>query len=276
MFENSFKLHHDEKIILYVRKHWIFLAWDIAGVVILFLLPSVLIWILQFVGYVPDFNIFGVSFESFTDIMIYAWGIFCWLMIAEKYTDYALDFWVVTNKRIVESELVKLFDRQLSTLELQDIEDITIRNEGFFANYFGYGSLEVQTAGAQNEFRAPRIAHPEDVQQIMFDAKLKDEQEKKNIEKDEVEQITQRVMREEGVTTHIPHDQKLPKDDTPTNLDKDFPENAEQRIHNGKNKNYDWAHISEKQAADIRNLQEQIEEVESKYKKGIDDALRTE
>ncbi len=277
MFDhNTFKLHSDERVILYVRKHWIFLVLDVAKVIILFLIPAVLIWLLQFVGFVPTFPIFGVSFYSLTDIIIYAWGIFCWLMIAEKFTDYALDFWVVTDKRIVESELVKLFDRQLSTLELQDIEDITIRNEGFFANYFGYGSLEVQTAGAVNEFRAPQIAHPEHVQQIMFDAKLKDEQEKKNIEKTEVEQITHRVMREEGVTTHIPHDQKVAKETPPSNLDGDFPENVEKSTSNKKSGDYDWAHISEKQAADIRNLQEQIEEVEAKYKKGVDDALRTE
>ena len=274
-----FQLNKEEKIVLYVRRHWIFLLAQVGGLIVLFLVPTIIIWSLQFMGYIPEFKIFGVSFYSMTDIFVYMWGIICWLLLAERFTDYSLNFWIITNMRLVESSLEKLFDRKLSTLELQDIEDITIHNDGFFSNYFGYGSLEVQTAGALNEFKAEKIARPEIVQQIMFDAKLKDEKEKKDIEKGEIEQISHRVVREEKQNnsgsdsiSHIPGDQKVtssqppskeelvPAEPVPTNLDTEF----------------DWAHISQKQKEDIRNLQEQIEEVEGKYKTGVNNALRTD
>jgi hypothetical protein len=174
------------------------------------------------------------------------------MLLAEKFTDYAIDFWVVTNKRIIESELIKLFDVQLSTLELQDIEDITVRTGGFFANLIGYGKLEVQTAGATNEFYTENIADPAYVQKIMFDAKLAHEQEKMDIEKGEFEQISHRVFKEEKKVEEVPRV-------------------SEEQV---QQQNFDWAHINQKQTEDRRNVEEVIEEIPDIYKKNVDKALQ--
>jgi hypothetical protein len=262
MFQDTFQLHKDEYVLIYIRRHWLFLAFDFIRIFTTFLAFAFIIWGIQWSGVIGEFNVFGVSFYSLTDIFIYLWAIFCWLYMAEKFTDYALDFWVVTNKRILESELVKLFDRRLSTLELQDIEDITIQNKGLISNYFNYGNLEVQTAGTKREFYAERVANPEKIQKIIFDAKLKESKEAKDIEKGEIEQIATRLIRQDG--GHIPSDQKVA-----------FSEPVKE-VLKLKNEEYDWAHISEKQAKDIRNLQEKIEEIEGKYKKNIDAATRYE
>lgn len=243
-----FELHKDEKVILYIRRHWIFLLFQTKIVFLLFLFPVVIIWMAQVWGLVPDVNLLGVSIFSVSDILIYLWGLFCWMLLAEKFTDYALDFWVVTNKRIIESELLKLFDVKISTLELQDIEDITVRSHGFWANIIGYGRLDIQTAGAVNEFYAEYITDPAKVQKIIFDAKLAHQQEIQNIEKEEVEQISARVFREESQVSK--------------------PELLK------TNDQYDWAMIDERQAADRRNVEEVVEVVEDKFKKDIDKALK--
>lgn len=234
-----FELHKDEKVILYIRRHWIFLFLETKIIFLLFLAPVVLVWVAQIFQLVPDINLLGVSVYSVTDILIYLWGLFCWMMLAEKFTDYALDFWVVTNKRIIESEMIKLFDVQLSTLELQDIEDITVRSEGFWANTIGFGRLEVQTAGATNEFFADKIMNPTEVQNIIFDAKLKHEQEKQDIEKGEFEQISHRVFKEESI--------------------------------------FDWAHKKESESnAEQERLEIEKEAgvIEDKYKVDVEKALR--
>jgi hypothetical protein len=203
-------LHPDEKILAYIRRHWIFLLLDILGVVLIFLSVAFVIWFIQFMGYVPDFQIFGTSFYSLTDVLVWMWAIFCWLLLAEKFTDYSLDVWILTDKRIVESELVKLFDRRLSTLELQDIEDVSVEVNGFWESIINFGSLEVQTAGAKREFLAENIENPTKVQALIFGAKLANKKEDMDIEKGEFEQIAHRVTQEEGVASHIPQDQKSP------------------------------------------------------------------
>ena len=129
-------------------------------------------------------------------------------------------------------------------MELPDIEDITVKEEGFSATMVGYGSLEVQTAGAQREFIVENVKNPTKIQVAIFDAKLAIKEDEINIEKIEFEHITKRVLgenldkREEQVFT-IPHDQK-----------------------------FDWAHKKEVDRA--------LEVVDEKYKKDTDKALRLE
>lgn len=273
MFQETFQLQPDEKIIIFIRRHWIFLVLDFVQAFFLFLLPAFLLWTIQILGLVPSFVIFGITFNALLNILLWMWGIICWLLVAEKFTDYALDFWIVTDKRIVESELVRLFSRKLSTLELQDIEDITISNPGFFSNYFSYGNLEVQTAGARNEFQADKIANPEFVQRVMFDAKLKDEQEKRDIEKGEMEQISHRIFREEQ--PEVAHDFHIPSDQKRENLPKK--EVVEEKNESdATTEDFDWAHVAQKEEEKILSDEEEIEEIEDKYKSDIDSALRTE
>lgn len=271
MFQEDFQFHQDEKTLYTVRRHWIFLLGDILQIALYFIMFAVIVWIFQYLDFIPSFNIFGISFNSFLDILVYMWGIICWLLFAEKFTDYALDFWLVTNKRIIDSNLERLFHRYLATLELKDIEDISVKTTGMLSSYFSYGNLEVQTAGAQNRFEMEQIARPELVQRIIFEAKLADEKEQKDIEKGEFEQISHRVFHEEQQEQadtpvhdfHIPHDQKMenikqaPTPDTTSDA-------------------YDWAHVGETQAKDPRNSQEILEDIEDKYKNDVDDALRTE
>lgn len=259
MFNEDFQLHPDEKVILYVRKHWIFIAIDFLEILFYFFVPAIFIWVLQYNSLIPDFILFGIAFNSLVNILLYMWGILCWLLFAERFTDFALDFWIVTNKRIVDSELIKLFHRSLSTLELQDIEDISIKTSGFFSSYFAFGDLKVQTAGARNEFDMPKIAHPEYVQRTIFEAKLAADREEKDIEKEEIEQISHRVFNEENLQNsfHIPHDQKVENIDSPSNT-------------------FDWARVAERQKNDSRNFEEIIENVEDKYKTDIEEALRND
>lgn len=248
-----FELHKDEKVILYIRRHWIFIFLQAKLIFLLFLFPVVLVWIVQIWNLVPDVNLLGVSVIAASNILVYLWGLFCWMLLAEKFTDYALDFWVVTNKRIIESEMIKLFDVQISTLELEDIEDLTIRSEGFLANLIGYGRLDVQTAGAVNEFYAEKIMNPGKVQKIIFDAKLAYRQEEQDIEKEEMEQISKRIFKEsEQDLAEVDLDQKPIA-----------------------NEQFDWAMIDERQAKDKRNVEEVVETIEDKYKANIGNALKS-
>jgi hypothetical protein len=244
---------------------------DVVQIAIYFLIFAIIVWVFQYLEILPSFNLFGISFNSLLDILVYMWGIICWLLFAEKFTDYALDFWIVTNKRIIDSELIKLFNRRLATLELRDIEDISIETTGFLSSYFSYGTLKVQTAGARNEFDMQQIARPELVQRIIFEAKLADEKEQKDIEKEEVEQISHRVFKEEQEPDHnfhIPHDQKL------GNVKAVPVADARQAVKTSDP--YDWAHIAESQENDHRNQDELLEEIEDKYKDDVDEALQTE
>ncbi len=198
------EFHKDEKIIMYIRRHWFWILLETTGVFLIFIFPIFFIWLLQHLLNLSQINIFGVTLSYISDILIFIWAVFSWIYLAERFTKYALNFWILTNKRIIESELPKLFDRRLSTLGLEEIEDISVEVNGIIENLIGWGTLEVQTAGTNREFLAKDILNPVGVQKAIFDAKLALKQEEKDIERGEVEQITRRVM---NGTNIIPQEQ---------------------------------------------------------------------
>jgi hypothetical protein len=269
--KDTFQFRQDEKIILFIRRHWIFVVYDILIVFFNFIFVTIAIWLLQYFSLIPDLELFGTTLYALSDIFVYCWALFCWLLFAEKMTDYFLDYWIVTNKRIIESELITLFNHKFSTLELQDIEDITVHSQGFWANYFDYGKLNVQTAGTNTEFYAENIYTPAEVEKVIFDAKMEDEKEKRDIEKGEFEQISHRVFKED----HSERDQKELSENFAKQHSISEEIEREEALHPKYKQDFDWAHIDEQEANDPRN-KEVIEEVEDKYKKNTDSALRSQ
>lgn len=249
IFSENFHFRSDEHVILYVRRHWIFIVIEFLKIAVNCFSIIIAIWLLQYYKLIPAGELFGVSLVSLTDIFIYMWLLFCWLLFAEKITDYLLNFWVVTNRRIVEGELLKLFDHKISTLELQDIEDITIHNQGFWSNYFNYGRLDVQTAGSVNEFFAEKVTNPEYVQKVIFDAKLADDTEKKRFEVNEIQKISQQVLDENKIA------------DLNANV---------------ANNEFNWAKTNKIESINtsVDKLDDIVLGVEDKYKKGINDAIK--
>lgn len=268
MFEKNLELQKNERVIMYIRKHIFFLLIDIFKIIIIFILPVFGIWFLQYVDFFPSINIFGISLVNMSDIVVYIWAVLCWLFLAEKFTKYALNFWVLTNKRIVESDLTKLFERRLSVLELPDVEDITLQMNGLIGNMIGFGSLEVQTAGAKREFIATNISNPVFAQETIFAAKLNLKKEEASEDREEYGQISEKIINEKLAkgTFGIPHDQ------APKKFVEDvYPEEIEEKTKN----DFDWAHNLETEIQK-KEVDFALERVEDKYRKNAEKALRVE
>jgi uncharacterized membrane protein YdbT with pleckstrin-like domain len=245
-----FPLQKDEKVLMYIRRHWIWLFLESKIAFFVFLIPTLLI--LYFSNYTTFGSqlIFGISGFAFSNIFISMWAIFCWIYMAERFTDYALNFWVLTNQRIVECELDGLFNRKINTMEIEDVEDASVTTPGFFAQFFGYGTLQIQSAGATREFVAEQVKDAEVAKQMVFalKARIKDDD---IITLDEMQEIFDR--------------NKVPQNSVPEEIKNDVP-----KVENV----FDWAKVSETQARDMRNKIEEIESVDDKFKKDASDALK--
>jgi hypothetical protein len=89
------------------------------------------------------------------------WGLVLWAMFWQFWTTYYMDIWVVTTKRIIDIDYLRLFDRNIAILRLDRVQDITTRIQGIFGTLLRYGSVYVQTAGSDKEFVIDQIANPE-------------------------------------------------------------------------------------------------------------------
>lgn len=155
-----FTLEPDEDVIGYYRKHWLLLLRNvvpfIVATLIIVLFPSIL----------------GVFLPaSFSLVLQATWFIlilvllYLWMTFFIIWTNYYLDVWVLTNRKLITANQRRLFSREVATLELEKIQDISIEMDGFIQTFFEFGTIRVQTAAEKDEFVFKYMANPESLKQ---------------------------------------------------------------------------------------------------------------
>ncbi len=59
---------------------------------------------------------------------------------------------LVTSEKIAQILYKSLFDRKVSQLNINDVQDVTFSQVGIFARAFNYGTLVIETAGEQQNY----------------------------------------------------------------------------------------------------------------------------
>jgi len=67
---------------------------------------------------------------------------------------------LLTNKRVVDIEQKGMFSREVSTLRLDRIQDITVGVHGLIQTFLNFGEIHVQTAGQEREFVVRGLKNP--------------------------------------------------------------------------------------------------------------------
>ena len=83
------------------------------------------------------------------------------------YKQYRL---VVTNENIIQVLQFGLFNQQVSQLNLAKIQDVTVDQAGILPAFFGYGTLDIETAGEQSNFRFKYTTDPNTIAKIIIEA----------------------------------------------------------------------------------------------------------
>jgi len=158
----SIQFEPGEEVIFEVRKHWFILATEMSGAFFAALVPAVIYAIGSALPL--TFNTPGNSVILF--LIIYAfWLLLVLVVTAYFWTDYYLDVWIVTNRRIIDIEQRGLFSRDVATMQLSKIQDITTEIHGLFATTMKFGDLHVQTAGNEREFVIHGVSNPNEVRE---------------------------------------------------------------------------------------------------------------
>jgi len=154
----------DEKILLFLRKHfitnftWIFIT------IILITIPPFLLFIPflreTFLSSVP-FNFLVVS------VIFYYLIVFSFAFVS--FATWFYNISIVTNKRIVDVDFSDLIYHDVAVTKLRLVEDTNYTKIGFLHSLFNYGNVFVQTAGEQAHFDFLAIPKPEDAVNIIED-----------------------------------------------------------------------------------------------------------
>jgi membrane protein YdbS with pleckstrin-like domain len=163
----TFHVQPGEKILSKIRKHWFILFRDGIGIILGgLLLPIFLIW-LSATGTFPATSIAPPAVWTFVGTM---WFLIVWMVLATIWTNYYLDSWIVTDKRIIYIEQVSLFSRKITTLRMERVQDVTDEAHGVLETLLHFGTLRIQTAGASGDFTIIQgIPHPDKIRNIILD-----------------------------------------------------------------------------------------------------------
>lgn len=157
------QLDQGEYIVYEARKHWLILGLELATLAFLAFVPVVV--------FVAFYNFFH---QVFTDQLILIilffytfWLLILWILIFMFWTDYYLDVWIITNKKLIDIEQKGIFSREISTLTLENVQDVTVEIKGFIQTWMNYGDVHVQTGAAEREFIMHGIANPHEMRRVL-------------------------------------------------------------------------------------------------------------
>lgn len=95
-----------------------------------------------------------------------------WIALFVVLTDFYLDIWIVTDKRVIAVEQKGFFSRSVSEFELGKIQDITVTVHGIIPTLLRYGDLTVRTASEHENFTFRQVPRPNDVKDELLKAAL--------------------------------------------------------------------------------------------------------
>lgn len=174
------KLHLDpgETILLEIRKHWFVFVWHTLASLTGAVLP--LIIFTSFEILLPDNFLALLNSHLPVVIFVYMlWLLIMWTVFFIQWTNYYLDVWYITEKRIIDVEQKHMFHREVSNLRFDKIQDISIEVKGVLATFLNFGDLKVQTAAEDSsEFKMNMAASPERVREIIFSRHNKEAERK--------------------------------------------------------------------------------------------------
>lgn len=183
----------DERVFLFLRRHWVSFVGSLLIILFMSLLPIVLA---VFFGLL-NFNvesmltvITGNLNSAYPEIrarqlMILFYSAY-YLFVASYFLILWLDFYfditIVTNERVIDIAQEGLFNRSVSELYLSQIQDVSGKQNGFIQNLFAFGNVVVQTAGEKENFVINDVANSYQVARKIVDLQEMLLERKKNID----------------------------------------------------------------------------------------------
>lgn len=166
MLTEKIQLEADEEVIFQVRKHWFIPFIRMFGICIVAILPLVAYITLTQITTLEQFD---VSISTPLAVALYAgWLLLAWMTFFNVWTNYYLDIWTLTSKRLIAVDQKNLFHRHTGSFRLERLQDMNVEFHGIIETLLDFGTLEADTAGESlgghgNGFRVRGLPHPREL-----------------------------------------------------------------------------------------------------------------
>lgn len=144
----------DEKIILLLRRHWVTnLHWLVLGVIFI-LAPTVIFPALSFL------RVFNFIPGPFQMVALIGFYVFIFTYIFISYLSWYFNVYILTDRRVIDVDFYNLLYKEVSSCEINKIQDVTYQVNGAFKIFFDYGTVFIQTAGEEKNLEFEMVPKP--------------------------------------------------------------------------------------------------------------------
>jgi len=168
IFSPAFELESGEVVIHEARKHWLLFVFELLPYAILAIIPFALPGFLRLVGPLSPYADLINYGEPLPRAVLGIWLLVVWTSAWGALTRYYLNLWILTDRRIVEITQYHYFDREVSSVLLNRVQDVTTEVKGALFSLLDIGNIHVQSAGAVDEFHMNGIGSPEALRDIIL------------------------------------------------------------------------------------------------------------
>lgn len=145
-----------EEILLLLRAHPVTqIYWLINGFFFLILL---------FIGNFFFSSFLNLNQTFFINLLIVFFVFSYWWF---NFLSWYFNVGIITNRRVIDIDFYSLIYKEVSSANLNKIEDITIKAGGFFPSLFNYGNVFIQTAGTEINIEFYKVPNPERVKELV-------------------------------------------------------------------------------------------------------------
>lgn len=177
MLFERIKLEEDEQLLQIVRKHWWIITVHTVSVFLMALLPYLLATLLLAIepfGLATFYEAVQTRITQYRPEIFFTyiiWLLLLWVTLANYWTDYYLDLWALTTRRVVLVDQRGFFRRFISSFRLERLQDMNIEVNGVIPTLLDFGTIEAQTAGGSNEeFISKNMPKPRDIKAVIVQA----------------------------------------------------------------------------------------------------------
>lgn len=148
-------LKENEELVRLIRRHPVVYFKPAFLALILLLLPFFLMFLLF------QWETLGLIIFCFLIIM----GLLAWIRLIVV---YSYNVFIITNQRIVLYSQPGVFERKVSEVTYDKIQDIAYHYKGFWQMLFKYGTLRIQIKNSESVLYVKKIARPGKIQQLII------------------------------------------------------------------------------------------------------------
>ena len=156
-----------EKIELLLRMHPITnLRWILVALIMIFA-PAVL----------KSFPILDFLPGNYQFIVIFGWYLIVTSFVLENFLTWYFNVYIVTDERIIDVDFYNLIYKDISTAEIERIQDVSYRMGGVVRTLFNFGDVFIQTAAEKPNFEFLAVPKPDKVVKLLQDLMIQEKQE---------------------------------------------------------------------------------------------------